>query len=172
MKTILTRMKTLVQNNSQIAGAATTTLAYVRAVEVVHPDLDDTVFSVATLPKIVLVPVSTSESWQASGKKEAVNTVVAYLILSYHQRETSIMGDATRPAGHGKGIVDFVTDFLSVFRGHRLSTDGSIYLDKPIDISSVDYIAENLGENGHFIIAQVTMECVRLFDQATLPGNV
>ena len=169
MKTILARLKTLVTNNRDPGDA----LEYVRAVEVVHPDLDQTVFSVATLPKIVFVPESTTESWAASGKKNSSNIVVAYLILRYHQRESSILGDSSRPGvGQGKGIVDFVTDFLSVVRGHRLSTGGSIYLDKPLDITGVDYIAENLGENGQFLIASVTMQCDRLFDQTTLPGNV
>ena len=168
MKTILTRLKTLITNNRDPGD----TLSYVRAVEVVHPDLDETVFSIANLPKIVFVPEGTVEAWTASGKKEAQNTVAAYLIMRYHQRETSIIGDSARPGGQGKGIVDFAEDFLSVVRGHRLSTGGSVYLDRPLDINAVDYIAENLGENGHFLIAQVTMRCDRLFDQATLPGNI
>jgi len=168
LKTILGRLKTLITNNRDPGD----TLAYVRAVEVVHPDLDQTVFSVANLPKVVFVPESVSEAWTASGKKEARNIVSAFLILRYHQRETSIIGDSSRPGGEGKGIVDFVEDFLSVVRGQRLSTGGSVYLDRPLDIESVDYIAENLGENGSFLIAQVTMRCDRLFDQAALPGDI
>ena len=169
MKTILTRMKTLVDNNNNSGG----TLFYVQATEVVHPDLDDTVFSVARLPKIVFTPVSTSESWIASGRKEAINIVVAYLILRYHQRESSILGDSTRSGGQGKGIIDFVTDFLTVFRGHRLSqSGGDPYLDKPLDITGIDYFAQNLGENGNFLVAGVTMECSRLFTQSSLPGDI
>lgn len=168
MKTILSRLKTLIENNNNSGG----TLEYVRAVEVVHPDLDETVFSVAMLPKIVFTPQSTAEQWIASGKKEAVNTVLAYLILRYHQRESSIMGDSTRSGGQGKGIVDFTLDFLSVVRGHRLSTGGSVYLDRPLDVTNVDYMAENLGENGNFLVAVITMLCARTFDQASLPGDI
>lgn len=167
MKTILSRLKTLVQHEMVEGG----TLSYVKSVEIVHPELLE-VHSNAVIPKIVFTPSSTSESWVASQKKEATNTVLAYLVLRYAQRETSIMGDATRAGGHGKGIMDFVSDFLSVVRGHRLSVDGTIYLDKPLDISTINYIREDLGENAHLLVAEITMQCTYQFLQTDLPGNI
>lgn len=168
MKTILSRMKTLIVNN-KVAGSA---LFYVRHVEIIHPELGMTVISTATLPSIFLTPVSTTEVWTTTQRKEAVSQVIAYLILSYHQRETSIMGDSSRPGGHGKGITDFVIDFLDVFRGHRLAVDGTNYLDKPLDIRNINYIREDLGDNAHIIVAEISMEASRLFLQSSLPGDI
>ena len=168
MKTILTRCKTLVLDNNRVGE----TLEYVRAAEIVHPDLELSLTTISSIPKIIFHPISTTERWVATGRKEAVHLVMASLILEYRQRESSIIGDATRPSGQGKGIVDFVVDFLSVFRGHRLSTGGSIYLDKPMDIENVDYVAYQLTEEAQLLVAQITLNCSRLFDQATLPGNI
>lgn len=172
MKTILTRMKTLVENNSQIAGASTATLAYVKSVEVVYPDLLQTEMFLPSLPRIVLTPVSTVETWAASGRKQLMNVLSAYLMLQYHMREANIMGDTTRPAGQGKGIIDFVADFLTVFRSHRLAVGGTNYLDKPLDITNINYMVEQYGEKAHILIAEVTMECTRLIEQTSLPGNI
>lgn len=155
-------------NNNRVGE----TLEYVRAAEIVHPDLELTYVTIASVPKILFHPVSTSERWVATGRKEAQHVVMATLLLQYRQRETSLIGDSTRPSGQGKGIVDFVIDFLTVFRGHRLSTSGSSYLDKPMDIGNIDYAAFQLSEEAQFLIAQVRLNCSRLFDQATLPGNI
>jgi len=168
VKTILNRCKTLVNDNK----SAGQTLEYVRGVEIVHPDLELTLITIGSLPKILFHPVSTVERWVATGRKESVNIVIASLLLEYRQRESSIVSDPTRPNGQGKGIVEFVGDFLSVFRGHRLSTDGSPYLDKPMDIDNVDYVAYQLSDEAQFLVAQITLNCSRLFDQATLPGNI
>ena len=168
MKTILSRMKTLVENN-KISGG---TLAYVQDVEIVHPEIALTNITIASLPKILLVPVSTVETWIASMRKEAKNIVIAYLILLYRQRESSIIGDSTRPGGQGKGIADFVADFETVFRGHRLSSGGTIYLDKPLDFTSIEYVTQEFGDEGYLIVSAITMECSRIFEQASLPGNV
>ena len=168
MKTILTRCKTLVLDNN----TSGLTLEYVKSVEVVHPDLELNYITIASIPKILFHPLSTNEKWVATGRKEAIHLVMASLMVEYRQRETSIIGDTSRPSGQGKGIVDFVIDFLSVFRGHRLSTGGSPYLDRPLDIENIDYVAYQLTEDQHLLIAQVTMNCSRLFDQATLPGNI
>lgn len=168
MKTILSRMKTLIDNNNNDGG----TLSYVKHFEVIHPEVGLTVISLASLPAILLVPVSASEVWIASKQKENINIVYSYLVLSYHQRESSIMGDSTRPAGQGKGILDFISDFLSVFRGHMLGTDGVAYLSKPLDILNIDQFADTLGENAQILVAQVQMECRRLFLQTTISTNV
>lgn len=168
MKTILNRCKTLVNDNNKPGQ----TLEYVRSAEIVHPDLELTLVTIASVPKILFNPISTSERWVATGRKEAQHRVMASLLLEYRQRETSIIGDPSRPSGQGKGIVDFVIDFLSIFRGQRLSTGGSPYLDKPMDIGNVDYVAYQLSEDAHFLIAQINLDCSRLFDQATLPGDV
>lgn len=168
MKTILSRCKTLVRNNNGTGQ----TLSYVRDVEVVHPDLSITLISKASLPKILFTPVSTVERWVASGRKEALNVINAYLVLQYMQRESSIMGDETRPGGQGKGIIDFVGDFLSVFRGQRFTTGGSPYLDKPMDVTNIDYADPISIEDGYLLVAALTLECSRLFDQAALPGNI
>ena len=168
MKTILTRCKTLVSNNAVAGG----TLQYVKDTEVIHPEIALTAITIASLPKICFVPVSTVEEWVASGRKQATNIVDAHLILMYHQRESSIMGDSSRPNGQGAGIVDFVADFISVFRGTRFSTGGSEYLSKPLDINGVEYTVQDLEETGQLLLATVTMECVKLLDQFTLPGNI
>jgi len=155
--------------DNMVAGA---TLSYVKHTEVVHPELGLTMISMATLPAVLIVPIGTSEAWIASQKKEAINTVNAYLVLSYNQRESSIMGDSSRPDGHGKGIMDFANDFLSVVRGHFLGTGDVDYLSKPLDIVNIDYFADTLGENAHVLVAQFLLEARRQFLQTSLPVNV
>ena len=161
-------MKSVVDSNNNSGG----TLSYVKSFEIIHPELSFTLTTVSTLPRIVFTPVSTSEEWVASQRKQQTHSVYAYLMLMYHQRESSIIGDPSRPDGHGKGILDFANDFLTVFRGHRLSIDDVNYLDKPLDISNVDYIVETLGENAHLLIAQISITATKLILQDTLPGNV
>lgn len=169
MKTILQRCKTLIADNS----GPTSTLSYVKDTEVIHPDMAMINITGASLPKVVFTPISTSERWVSSGKKESLNIISAYMILEYHQRESSIMGDSTRPGGQGKGIVDFALDFVSLFRGQRFSIDGSIpYLDKPTDIKSIEYFKTSISEDASLLVAEVIMECSRLFVAVPLPGDV
>lgn len=172
MKTILSRLKTVVIDNGGGAPGGTGTLSYVLHTEVIHPELGLTLISKASLPAIFFTPINTRESWIASQEKEAINRVYAYLIMAYYQRESSILGDATRPGGQGKGIMDFAADFLTIFRGHRLAVAGANYLNKPLDIMNIDYIMSNHGENAKIIVAQITMECRHIFLQTALPGNV
>src|SRR3990167_923706 len=162
MKTILTRMKTLAEESS--------TLDYVKHVEVCHPDIALLSMSRYLFPSLFLVPESTREDWEASQRKISIHQVIANLIMEYSQRELSIIGDSTRP--QGKGVLDYVSDFLSVFRDHRLAVDNINYLDKPLEIISVDYAREDLSEDAFLIVATVSMQCTRLFIQQTLPGNI
>lgn len=164
MKTILQRCKTLVMDNPTILNVKNT--------EIVHPDLAMTNITGAALPKIVFTPISTMERWVASGKKESVNVVAVYVILEYHMREASIMGDANRPAGQGKGIIDFTLDLVSVLRGQRFSLNGVPYLDKPTDIKSIDYFKTNLSDQPEMMISEIMLECCRLFVAVPLPGDV
>jgi len=168
MKTILQRCQTLVKDNS----ATGQTLSYVKNTEIVHPDLGMTNITGASIPKIIFTPMTTSERWVASGKKEALNIVVAYIILAYSERQSAIMGDPTRPSGQGKGIIDFANDFLTVFRGQRFSLAGVPYLDKPTDIKSVEYFKTNLSDQPDLLVAEIIMECPRLFVAVPLPGDV
>ena len=168
MNTILPRLKTFVENNKASSGA----LSYISSVEVIHPDLMLTTVFLPTLPKVCFWPVKTSESWIASQKKQAINLVSAYLIMKYLTRETSIIGDSERPAGQGKGITNFVVDFISVVRGTRLAVSGTNYLDKPLDISSVSYTKSEISDDAHILIATVDMVATRLFTQQTLPGDI
>lgn len=165
MKTILTRMKTLVQDNQ--SG----TLSYVPYVEISHPELTLINISTSMLPSIFLVPVSTVEEWEASQRKIAKHIVKAFLIMEYNKRELNIIGDETR-GRNGKGITDLVIDFLTVFRGHRLAVSGNNYLDKPLDVDNIDYFKDNWSEDAFLIVAEITMNCTRLFIQQTLPGDV
>lgn len=168
MKTVLSRMKTLVNNNK----GSGQTLSYVKHVEVLHPEIAQTVINASVLPSIFLVPVGSSEEWDATLRKKATHSVRAHLIMSYHQRELSIMGDASRPDAQGKGILDFVSDFSDVFRGHRLAIGGEEYLAEPLDIVDIEYLPGELSDNVFMVVATVTMKCVRLFMQQSLPGNV
>lgn len=171
MKTILSRMKTVVESNKNPGQ----TLFYVQHVEVVHPDVAKTFFSKPNLPGIFLVPVTSSEVWDKSQLKRSDNTVRAYLIMHYQTRELSILGDAARANdqnANGKGILDFVSDFAEVFRGHRLAVDGQNYLDKPLDIVDIEYGPAELSEDVYAIVATITMQCSYLFLQTTLPGNI
>jgi hypothetical protein len=165
---ILPRLKTLVANNKSSGGA----LSYIGSVEIIHPDLMLTTVFLPTLPKVCFWPARTQEAWVASQRKQAVNQVSAYLILKYLTRETSIVGDSTRPAGEGKGITNFVVDFLSVVRGTRLAIAGENYLDKPLDISGVSYTKSEISDDAHILVAQVDMIASRLFTQQTLPGDI
>lgn len=166
MKTILTRMKTLVQHNNSPSG----TLSYVKHVEVCHPEIALLSVSRSMFPSVFLIPVGTSETWEASQRKIQEHQVQAYLMMEYNQRELSIIGDSTR--AQGTGILDFVNNFMSVFRDHRLAKDGVNYLDKPIEITGVDYAREDLSEDAFLIVASIAMTCTRLFIQTTLPGDV
>lgn len=168
MKTLLTRMKTLVENNS----GSGQTLSYVKGVEVIYPDLNQTVLSIGSFPKVNLVAVSTTEEWVSTQRKQATHVVLAYLTMIYLQRESYFLGDASRPGGHGKGIIDFIDDFSTVFRGHRLSVNDEVYLDKPLDIVNINYAVEEYAENARLGVARITMQCTRLFNQTSLPGNV
>lgn len=168
MKTILQRCQTLVADNSGPNAA----LSYVKNTEIVHPDLGMTNITGASIPKIIFTPMLSVERWVASGKKEAMNTVAAYIILAYSERQSSIMGDSTRPAGQGKGIIDFVNDFMTVFRGQRFSVGGTPYLSKPLDIRSIEYFKPNLSDQPDLILAEIIMECPRLFIAVPLPGDV
>ena len=95
MNTILPRLKTLIKNNMIDTG----TLSYVKDVEVLHPELALSAISKADLPKVFFVPDSTEEAWAASQRKEAVHGVLAYLMILYVQRESSILGDSGRQGG-------------------------------------------------------------------------
>lgn len=168
MKTILQRCQTLVRDNSGPSSA----LSYVKNTEIVHPDLGMTNITGASIPKIIFTPISTSERWVASGKKEAVNILAAYIILAYSERQSAIIGDSSRPGGQGKGIIDFVNDFLTVFRGQRFSSGGVPYLDKPTDVRSIEYFKTNISDQPDLLVAEVMMECCRLFVAVPLPGDV
>jgi hypothetical protein len=168
VNTILPRLKTLIENNKASVGA----LSYIGSVEVTHPDLMLTTIFLPTLPKVCFWPGKTSEIWVASQRKQAMNFVSAYLIMKYLTRETSIIGDSDRTAGQGKGITNFVVDFISVVRGTRLAVAGTNYLDKPLDISAVSYTKSEISDDAHILIAQVDMVAARLFTQSTLPGDI
>lgn len=168
MKTILTRMKTLVKNNNSPGQG----LEYVKFVEVMHPE----VFNVndvsgSLLPSIFIAPGLTSEAWEATLKKVAVHRVFAYLTIKYNQRELNVIGDESRGL-NGKGMLDFENDFLTVIRGHRLSVDGVEYLDKPIDVEEIDRNPIQIDDNVFVLVSRITLLCTRLFNQVTLPGNI
>lgn len=165
MKTILTRMKTLVTNNKSDGQ----TLSYVKYVEVIHPEIGLLEMSQSLFPCIFLAPGLSRETWEASQTKLIEHEVMAYLVMRYNQREQSVIGDATRP--QGKGILDLENDFMTVFRGHRLAVDGNQYLDKPLEIAGIDRAPMELSD-GFVLSSKITMSCTRLFQQVTLPGNI
>ena len=166
MKTILDRMKTLVNNNKGEGG----TLSYVQHVEIIHPDIALLNISRTMFPSIFLIPQSSREEWEASQRKMIQYEVTAYLVMEYNQRELSIMGDSSR--ADGRGILDFYNDFATVFRGHRLAVDDTNYLDKPLEFGNVDYVREDLSEDAFAIIAAITIQCTKLILQTSLPGNI
>lgn len=168
MNTTLTRLKTLIIDNKAASGS----LSYIGSVEVTHPELILTTVFKPTLPKVCIWPLRTSESWIASQRKQAINLVSAYLIMMYLTREVSIIGDSTRPAGQGKGITNFVADFISAVRGTRLAISGANYLDKPLDITSVSYSEPSMTDDAQLLVARVDMMTSRLFTQQTLPGDI
>lgn len=168
MKTILSRMKQLVRNK-MVAGQ---TLEYVKFAEVVHPEvyqINDV--SLSVLPSVFFAPGLTSEAWEATLKKVATHRVYAYLTMRYAQRELNVIGDETRGL-NGKGMLDFENDFLSVFRGHRLSVEGVEYLDKPLDVEEIDRNPVEVQENVFVLVSRITFLATRLFNQIELPGNI
>lgn len=165
MKTILTRMKQLVKNNNSSGQ----TLSYVKFVEVVHPEVAMLEISKSLFPSIFISPGKTKESWEASQRKVAEHRIYAYLTMMYNQRELNIIGDSTRP--QGQGLLDFENDFMTVFRGHRLSIAGQNYLDKPLDIDEIDRSPMPL-QDGYIVTSRITMRCTHLFIQPTLPGDI
>ena len=167
MKTILTRMKTLVRENN----SAGQTLEYVKHVEVIHPEISIIDINQSVTPSIFLAPGRTIESWEASQRKIAEHRVVASLMMYYTQRELNMIGDESRGL-NGKGLFDFENDFMTIFRGHRLAVDGVNYLDKPLEIEDIDRFPTEVDENVFVITSRITLFCTRLFFQETLPGNI
>ena len=161
-------MKTVVDSNNNPGG----TLQYARYSEVTPPDVSLVEVSRSLLPSIFFFPISTSETWETTQRKLITHLVGAHLVMEYNQRELSIIGDASRASTFGKGILDFVEDFLTVFRGHRLAVDGTVYLDKPLEIEEISYFREDLSDEAFFLIATIRMNCTRLFLQTSLPGNI
>lgn len=159
-------MKTFA-NDNRVAGG---TLSYVKYVEIIHPDVALTDIPRALFPAIFLTPIRSSETYETTLRKIISLQVKAYLVMQYNQRELSIIGDSTRP--QGKGILDLVEDFLTVFRGTRLSVGGSLYLDKPMEISNVDYIIDQPQDNVFMLVAELTLDCSRLLLQTSLPGDI
>lgn len=155
MKTLLTRMKTVVQDDSTLKD-------YVNKIEIVSPGTLP-LLSLDDIPYIGLAPMNSPEMW-VTQKKDVVHTVEAYLALQYLLEEYSIIGD---DPSDQKGILDLVTDFESAVRGNFFPSDATDtdtrYLSKPTDIISVDYSTEPWGDSFHLIIATVTLSCVRLF---------
>lgn len=166
MKTILTRMKTVVGNNNSNGQ----TLSYVKDVEIIHPEIAMIEISQSKFPSVFLAPARTNEAWEASQIKRAEHRIMVYLTMQYNQRELNIIGDETR-GSNGKGILDFENDFLTVFRGHRLAISGNNYLDKPLDVEDIDREPIQL-EDGFIITSRITLFATRLFTQVTLPGNI
>ena len=167
MKTILTRMKTLVENNNQPGQ----TLEYVKLVEVIHPEIGIIDINQSVMPSIFLAPGRTVESWEASQRKKAEHRIQASLVMYYTQRELNIIGDATRGL-NGKGLLDFENDFMTVFRGHRLAVDGVEYLDKPLDIEDIDRYPTQVDDNVFLVTSKITLYATRLFLQINLPENI
>lgn len=149
MKTLLSRMKTALEDNSTLK-------AYVNKVQVVSPKALPAL-SQDTIPFIGLAPMDSPEVWVAQ-KKEVTHTVEVYLILWHLIEEDAILGSDNR-----KGILDFVTDFESAVRGSFFASSGANYLSKPTDITSVSYTTEPYGDNYYLIIASISLSCVRLF---------
>ena len=106
MKTLLSRMKTAVQENATLADYVKTT-----SVETVSPGILPEL-SQDNIPYIGLAPVNSPESWISSARKEVVHTVDAYLVQWYPVQETAIIG-----ADDVKGILDLIIDFKAAVRG-------------------------------------------------------
>lgn len=154
MKTILTRLQTIIQTNS--------TLSYIKKTEIVSPKLLPDI-SQTMVPYIGLAPISTSESWIAQ-RKEAINNVDLYIVNFLQQQENAIIGNTTK-----KGLLEIVEDVESVIRGHRLPDgSGNYYLSKPIEITNVDYVVSGYGDNVYLLVASLFLNCTRIFN-ITLP---
>lgn len=167
MKTILTRMKTLVKDNN----SAGQTLAYVKLVEVIHPEIAIIDVNQSVMPSVFLAPGRTVESWEASQRKKAEHRVSVSLMMLYTQRELNMIGDESR-GQNGKGLFDFENDILTVFRGHRLAVSGNNYLDKPLEVEDIDRYPTQIDDNVFVITSKITFLCTRLFPQTTLPGDI
>ena len=166
MKLTVSRLKTLAQDNM----GSSQTLSYVKYAEVTQLEAFLLDFSRTLLPSILLTPDGTEESWESTQRKVATHHVTATLMMEYNQRELGIIGDPSRPSG--QGILDFVNDFLTVFRGTRLSVGGVNYLHKPLDIVKVKYFRGDMSDNVYLLVATIDILCVRLFTQASLPGDI
>lgn len=160
-------MKTVVLNNKNSGQ----TLAYVKHVEVIHPEIAVIDINQSVCPSIYFAPGSTTESWEASQKKLAEHRIYAYLVMYYTQRELNVIGDESRGL-NGKGLLDLENDFLTVFRGHRLAVDGNNYLDKPLDVEDIDRAPNQIDDNVFLITSKITLFASRLFTQQNLPGNI
>ena len=153
MKTILSQIKTTLRNS--------TTLRYVNKIEIVSPKLLPDISS-SLLPYIGIAPVSTSESWIAQ-QKEAVHSVDVYAVIWLQIPESAILGDSVK-----KGMLEVVDDISSVLRGERLLVNSNYYLSKPIEITNIDYVVAQYGDNAFLLVADISLRCVRRF-ALTLP---
>ena len=163
MKTTVSRIKSLVTSKMDSGD----TLSYVKSVEVIHPDIVLTSLTIAGMPKVCVYPEESSEKWIATKRKEEVNMVGLYAILSFHTRETSIIGDATR-----KGILDFVEDLKGVLRGDRLQLGGTPYLSFPIEVESTEFADPVAHQNAHLLVAKIMLRCARIITVTDLAGDI
>lgn len=157
MKTLLTRMKTALQDSS--------TLDYFQEVRIVSPRALP-LLSQDNLPFIGIAPLNAPEEYRSTGKKDDIMTVEAYLVQWYELEEYQLIGDDEE---NQKGLLDFVADFKSVVRNNFFpSTAGDAdtnYLTRPTEVISVAYSTEPYGDEiGAYVsVATVTLLCPRLF---------
>jgi len=153
MKTILARMKVAVKEDSTLQSymnARNVKTVAPRTLPLVGQD---------NMPFVGLAPMNAPEEWKAQ-RKEALNTIEAYLVLLYQVEEDAIIGTDNK-----KGILEFVSDFENVVRGSFWpDADGVAYLSKPTDITNVEFGGEDWGDNYYLIISTITLSCIRLFN--------
>lgn len=149
MRTTINRLKSLLSSSA--------TLSYIKKFEIVSPKLLPDISS-SLVPYIGIAPVNTTESWVAQ-RKQAINNVDVYVVTYLQVPEAAIVGDSVK-----KGLLEAVEDTLSVVRGSFLPSESVNYLSKPIEVTGVDWISTGYGDNTYLLVANITLQCVRLFN--------
>ncbi|GAF99546.1 unnamed protein product [marine sediment metagenome] len=150
MRTLIGRMKTVLQSDGTLSG-------YVKKVEITAPRTLPEI-KTTTVPWIGIAPVNSPESWYSNGKKQVFHTVELYLVHWYKLQEVSIYGD-----GNKAGILELIEDTISAVRGNYFASGAVNYLDKPTDITNIEYTTAGYGDNVFLIVATITLSCQRIF---------
>lgn len=142
-------LETLDEIVTALQADATVSASFTKIGKIVSPKLIPP-FGQTELPAICLAPVNSPEAWVTTQKREVRHAIEVYVIGESFTQETDMRENLTR--------IKQVADAL---RGSRLT---NYYLNKPIQIDSINYDTTPYGEDGSWtFVGTILLDCRRLF---------